>query len=395
MMFRDAARRNVLLLALCQALAMMGTNIQFLTASLVGDMLLVNHKALATLPISLQMTGAMLATIPASLLMARIGRRLGFTLGAIFGAIGAATSTAAIFAGSFPLFCLGTMLAGLYQGFAIFYRFAAADTADAAFRPKAVSLVMAGGVLAALFGPETAKWSRAFFEPVLFAGCYAVIVCLCLATMVLLQFVRIPRPAAVSLTGGQSLRRIFRRPAFLAAASSAMIAYAVMNFVMTATPLAVTGCGLAFGDAAFVIQWHVLGMYAPSFFTGHLIARFGHARVMLTGIGLLALALATNLSGISLFHFWLALLCLGVGWNFLFVGATALLTTAHSPQERAKVQAANDFLVFGMVSVGSFTSGAVIGHFGWTWVNLAPLPLLLVAACIVLAWRRRPAAAVA
>jgi MFS family permease len=395
MILGTVARRNVLVLALCQALAMMGTNIQFLTASLVGAMLLVSDKALATLPISLQMTGAMLATIPASLLMARIGRRLGFTLGAMIGAIGASIATAAIFAGSFALFCLGTTLAGCYQGFAIFYRFAAADTADAVFRPKAVSLVMAGGVIAALFGPEMAKWSRGLFDPIVFAGCYVVIVALCLATVALLQFVRIPRPAAVSLTGGQPLRQIIRRPAFLTAAASAMIAYAVMNFVMTATPLAVIGCGLPFEDAALVIQWHVLGMYAPSFFTGHLIARFGHARVMLTGVALLAAALATNLAGVSLAHFWLGLVLLGLGWNFLFVGATALLTTAHTAEERAKVQAANDFMVFGMVSIGSFSSGAVIGHFGWTWVNLVPLPLVLVGALVVFAWRRRPAAVAA
>jgi MFS family permease len=395
MMLGNAARRNVVVLALCQALAMTGTNIQFLTASLVGDMLLASDKALATLPISLQVTGTMLATIPASLLMARLGRRIGFTFGTFIGAIGAAISTAAIFAGSFALFCLGTALVGCYQGFALFYRFAAADVADAAFKPKAVSLVMAGGVISALFGPEMAKWSRGLFEPVLFAGCYAFIVGLCLVTAMLLQLVRIPRPVAVSLIGGEKLVRIARRPAFLAAAASGMIAYAVMNFVMTATPLAVIGCGFPFEDAAFVIQWHVLGMYAPSFFTGHLIARLGHARVMLGGIGLLAAALATDLAGISLAHFWLGLLLLGLGWNFLFVGASALLTTTHTAAERAKVQATNDFLVFGMVSVASFTSGAVISHFGWTWVNLAPLPLLLVAAAVVLAWRRRPARAMA
>jgi MFS family permease len=391
MILGNAARRNVLVLALCQAMAMMGTNIQFLTASLVGDMLLASDKALATLPISLQMTGTMLATVPASLLMARIGRRLGFTLGTAIGAGGATLSTLAIFEGSFALFCTGTFLVGCYQGFALFYRFAAADTADAAFRPKAVSLVMAGGVISAVFGPEMAVWSRGLFEPVLFAGCYVIIVALCLATALLLQLVRIPRPVAVSLTGGETLSRIARRPAFIAAAASGMIAYAVMNFVMTATPLAVIGCGFPFEDAAFVIQWHVLGMYAPSFFTGHLIARFGHTRMMLAGVALLGAALATDLAGISLAHFWLGLLLLGVGWNFLFVGASALLTTTHSTEERAKVQAANDFLVFGMVSIASFSSGAVIGHFGWTWVNLAPLPLLLVAAAVILACRRRAA----
>lgn len=383
------ARRNVVVLALCQALAMTGTNIQVLTASLVGDMLLVSDKALATLPISLQVTGTMLATIPASFLMAWIGRRLGFTLGTAIGATGAALSTAAIFRGSFALFCVGTALVGCYQGFALFYRFAAADVADPAFKPKAVSLVMAGGVISALFGPEMAKWSRGLFEPVLFAGCYVVIIALCLVTACLLQLVRIPRPVAVSLAGGEPLARIARRPAFVVAIACGMVAYAVMNFVMTATPLAIIGCGLPFEDAAFVIQWHVLGMYAPSFFTGHLIARFGHARVMIAGVLLLGIALATNLAGLSLAHFWLALLLLGVGWNFLFVGASALLTTTHTAEERAKVQATNDFMVFGLVSLASFSSGAVLGHLGWTWINLAPFPFLLLAAAAILAWRRR------
>ena len=386
----DRSRLNVLVLALCQALAMTGMNILVTTASLVGYSL-APAKTLATLPMAVQVTGTMLATIPASLLMARIGRRGGFTLGTLIGACGAALAMAATFNGSFALFCTGTALLGAYQGFALYYRFAAADTASPEFRAKAISLVMAGGIAAALFGPETAKWSRTLFEPVLFAGCYLVILGLCLAAGVLVQFVSIPRPASVSFRGGRPIGEIMRQPGFIVAAGSSMVAYGIMVLVMTATPLAMVACDLSFADAAFVIQWHALGMYAPSFFTGHLITRFGIGRVMATGVLLLAACVAIDASGVSLMHFWLGLMLLGVGWNFLFVGASTLLTHTYRPEERAKVQAAHDFLVFGMVTVASFSSGALLGTLGWLWVNLAVTPLILVALLIVTARRRQAA----
>jgi hypothetical protein len=297
----------------------------------------------------------------------------------------------ATFIGSFALFCCGTTLLGAYQGFALYYRFAAADTATPEFRPKAISLVMAGGIAAALFGPETAKWSRTLFEPVLFAGCYLVIVGLCLAACLLVQLVRIPRPATVSFRGGRPMSEIARQPGFVVAAGSAMLAYGVMVLVMTATPLAMLECNLSFAEAAFVIQWHALGMYAPSFVTGHLIAKFGVSRIMAAGALLLAICIAVDVSGVSLAHFWLGLMLLGIGWNFLFVGASTLLTHTYRPEERAKVQAANDFLVFGMVSISSFSSGALLGNFGWLWVNLAVTPLILGAFLIVTAQRRQAA----
>jgi MFS family permease len=392
-----SSRRNVLLLTLCQALAMTGNNILATTASLVGYSLLAD-KSWATLPTALQMSGTMVAIIPASLLMARFGRRAGFSIGAAVGATGAAVATAAIFRGSFPLFCLGTALLGSYNGFATYYRFAAADTATPAFRGKAISLVLAGGVAAALFGPEMAKWSRNLFEPVLFAGCYAMIAGFCLVSIGILRFVAIPRAAAAHAGAARPLREIVRQPAFFLAAPAGMIAYGTMSLMMTATPIAMMGCSLSFEDAAFVIQWHALGMYAPSFVTGHLIGRFGALRIMLCGVALLCLCSAIALSGTAVMQFWGALVLLGIGWNFLFIGSTTLLTGAYSPAERAKTQAANDFLIFGTVAVSSFSSGVLLNGFGWTTIALIVLPLagaifLLLAADY--RRRRRLAGAVA
>jgi MFS family permease len=382
------ARINVALLTLCQALTMTGNNILATTASLVGFSLLID-KSWATLPTALQMTGTMAAIVPASFLMARFGRRNGFTIGAIIGGIGAAIAVLAIFRAAFPLFCLGTFLLGSYTGFSAYYRFAAAEAALPSFRGKAISLVMAGGVAAAIFGPEMAKWSRDLFDPVLFAGCYAMIVVFCLASIAILRFVDIPPPA---IPAGAALARPFlaivSQPIFLMSASAGMIAYGMMSLVMTATPLAMLGCGMPFEDAAFVIQWHALGMYAPSFVTGHLIDRFGATRVMLTGVALLVLCAATALSGVALGQFWLALLLLGIGWNFLFIGSTALLTGAYSQAERARTQAANDFLIFGMVALSSFSSGVLLDGLGWGAVNLLILPFAGVILILLLIYRR-------
>ena len=382
------ARINVGLLTLCQALGMTGNNILATTAALVGYSLLVD-KSWATLPTALQMTGTMTAIVPASLLMARLGRRTGFTIGATIGGTGAAAAVLAIFMASFPLFCVGTFLLGAYNGFSAYYRFAAAEAAAPAFRGKAISLVMAGGVAAAIFGPEMAKWSRDLFDPVLYAGCYAMIVVFCLCSITLLRLVDIPRPAVhAAAANARPLRAIVGQPDFLVAASAGMIAYGMMSLVMTATPLAMLGCGLPFEDAAFVIQWHALGMYAPSFVTGHLIDRFGATRVMVSGVVLLALCAATALSGVALAQFWLALLLLGIGWNFLFIGSTSLLTETYTPAERAKTQAANDFLIFGMVALSSFSSGVLLNGFGWSAVNLLILPFAGAVLILLLLYRR-------
>jgi MFS family permease len=382
----------VLMLAGCQALAMTGASIVGTTGAIVGNML-TPDKALSTLPIAVQMTGMMSATIPAALLMARIGRRRGFWTGISLGVTGAAIATGAIFEGSFALFCVRAFFIGMHNGFTQQYRFAAAEIADEAFRSKAISLVLAGGVVSALFGPETAKWSRDLFAPALFAGCYAMIAVLCVAAATLLYFVDLPKPAAPVLArplnekGGRPLREIAAQPAFVVAAIAAMVGYGVMSLVMTATPIAMLDCGHEFVAAAFVIQWHSLGMYAPSFVTGHLIARFGLVRIMLTGAALLLACCTINIAGTATANFWAANVVLGIGWNFLFVGATTLLTRCYAAEERAKVQALNDFLVFGTVALSSFASGAMLSGLGWSMVQLLIMPFAAVAAGAVL-WLR-------
>ena len=381
------SRRTVLMLALCQALAMTGASIVATTGSIIGS-LLAPDRALSTLPIAVQMTGTMAATIPAALLMARIGRRPGFWIGAGLGATGAATAMLALFAGSFAGFCAGTFLLGFYNGVAQQYRFAASEIADDAFRTKAISLVMAGGVVSATFGPELAKWSSELFLPVLFAGSYAVIIALCATAAILLCFIDLPKPAAPVLRrGGRPLAEIAAQPAFVTAALAAMVGYGVMSLVMTATPIAMLDCGHAFGDAAFVIQWHALGMFAPSFVTGHLITRFGLTRILLAGAALLLACSAINLSGLSVANFWAANVTLGVGWNFLFVGATTLLTRTYTAEEKGKAQALNDFLVFGTVTLSSFASGALLSSVGWAVVQIAIVPFVAVAAGAVIWWR--------
>ena len=386
-----SSRRTVLMLAICQALAMTGASIVGTTGAIVGSML-TPDKALSTLPIAVQMTGMMTATVPAAFLMAKVGRRQGFWTGAAVGAFGAAVASFGIFQASFVLFCTGTFLLGIHNGFSQQYRFAAAEVADEGFRSKAISLVLAGGVVSALFGPETAIWSRDLFAPVLFAGCYAMIVVLYFAAAVLLYFLRLPKaPVPVLRRSGRPLAEIASQPAFIAAAIAAMVGYGVMSLVMTATPIAMLDCGHEFTAAAFVIQWHSLGMYAPSFVTGHLIARIGLIRILLTGAGLLLACCAINLAGVGTLNFWAANVALGVGWNFLFIGATTLLTRTYGGPEKGKVQALNDFLVFGTVTLSSFASGAMLSGAGWIMVQIAVMPFVIVAGVAVLWWRYRDA----
>jgi predicted MFS family arabinose efflux permease len=381
-------RGTILLLAGCQALAMTSMGVLATTAAIIGNMLAAN-KSLSTLPVALQMTGMMCATIPAALLMGRIGRRGGFWTGAAIGASGGVVAGSAVWAASFPLFCLGTFLIGSSNGFAQQYRFAAAELADEGFRSKAISLVLAGGVVSGVFGPEMARWSRDLFSPVLFAGCFAMIVALQICAAALLTIVRLPPPPPRgALRGsGRPLWQIVRQPLFVVALLCGMVGYGVMSLVMTATPIAMIGCGFVFTDAAFVIQWHILGMYAPSFVTGHLIARVGLAPILLTGAILLLACCGINLAGIAEGNFWAANLLLGVGWNFLFVGATTLLTRTYRPEERAKVQALNDFTIFGTSTLSAFSSGALLAGFGWSTVQMTVLPFVVVAAAAIL-WMR-------
>lgn len=352
-------------------------------SGLVGQRL-ASDPALATVPIAASVAGTAIAMIPASLFMGRFGRRPGFILGTLIGAAGGTLSAAAIAAGSFVAFTLGNLLVGAYQGFAQYYRFAAADAAGPEFKSRAISYVLAGGAVAAIAGPEIAKWTKDL-TAITYLAPYVVMVGLSLAATALLLFIDIPHVrAAKSLASGRSLAAIIRQPTFVVAVSGAAVGYGVMILAMTATPLAMVAHHHAVSDAAFVIQAHVLGMFLPSFFTGTIIQRLGVLPVMLTGLVLLGLHVAIAMSGSELLHFISALVLLGVGWNFLYVGGTTLLTEAYSPVEKAKVQAVNDFLIFGVVVAASFSSGVLLNAVGWRGVNVVALPFLAAAAALML-----------
>ena len=390
---RDHTRRNIALLAICHGLTGIGNTTMIVESALVGHMLATN-KAFATVPLGVMHLAVMLTAFPASFLMQRFGRRFGFSLGAITGLLGTALCTVAIMQESFTLFCAGAFINGIYNGFATFYRFAAADGAKPEWKSRAISFVLAGGVLAAVVGPEMAKRTADLLPTHIFAGSFAALMLTTVLALVLLQFLRIPPPSRSVVSGpARPLIEIALQPSFLVAVGASMIAYGSMNFVMTVTPLAMVSCGFAHGESATVIQWHALAMFLPSFFTGDLIRRFGVLRVMIAGAVLMVACLAINLNGISFAHFLVALVFLGLGWNFLFVGGTTLVTETYRSTERGKVQALNDLLVFGTVSLTALSSGAVHALAGWDWINIASAPFLLLAAMGVL-WlqraRRRP-----
>ena len=382
-------KRNIILLSLSQAVLITGTSTLLASSAIVG-LALAGHKSLATMPLALLFLAQMATTVPASLYMARVGRRVGFMTSALFGLAGSAVATAGVIYASFSIFCLGTTLIGMFNGFGQYYRFTAAEVAPEDYRSRAISYVMVGGVIAAFAGPNLANWSR-YSLSAEFAGSYACLIGLYLLAFGLASLLQIPNPAAVSRSKeGRPLGVIARQPAYLAAVASAMVGYGVMNFIMIATPLAMHGYAHAFSDTAFVIQWHILGMFIPSFFTGHLIRRFGTANIMLTGILLLGLCVSINFVGTTVTHFWSALVLLGLGWNFLFVGATTLLTETYAPGEKAKAQALNDFIVFGTVTLTSFSSGAVQHALGWQTINMAVIPFLVLVGIANLWLRSKP-----
>ncbi len=379
----DQGWRNVVLLALCQALFMTATSGMISAAALVGFGL-ADDKALATLPTSLQFVAIMVATTPASLLMRRIGRRDGFTIGAVIGLAGALLAAKGLFDADFVLVCLGHFLVGVFNGFAQFYRFAAADAASDAKRARAISLVMTGGVVASV-GPLLASLIKDWFAPIDYAGIYFGVAGLYAATLVILRFVTIPRPSAEERAArGRPLGVIMRQPVFVVAVLAALVGYATMSVVMTSIPLAMQVCGLSFFDTAQVIQWHVFGMFAPSFFTGNLIRRFGVYNVMLAGAAIEALCVAVNVTDTSLANFWISGILLGVGWNFLFIGATNLLTTTYAPAEKTKAQAFNEFLIWGTVCITALLSGIAHQNLGWTVMNIAVIvPTIVIAGALV------------
>lgn len=377
-------KRNVFLLSACLALSMTGASLVMVVVALTGKMLLPDG-IWWTLPLTLQFVGTMCAVIPANLLMRKYGRRIGFTLGQVIGIIAAFICYYAIMQDSFELFCVGGYFLGFHNAFWGYYRFAAAETASHDFKSRAISFVMAGGVVAAIFGPELAKLTRELFAPILFAGSYVAIAGLCVAAIILIQFIRIPGLSEEEKANtGRPLREIMKQPIFIVAVLSAMVGYGMMSLVMTATPLAMQICGFEFDDSAFVIQWHALGMFAPSFFTGYLIRRFGVLRIILTGAVSNLLCVAINLSGVEFIQFFSSLVLLGIGWNFMFIGGTTLLTECYEPAERNKVQSLNDFLVFGTVSISSLSAGLLQRLIGWDAVNLAVIiPILIVVFSVI------------
>ena len=360
--------------------------------------MLAADKALATLPVTGYVVGGALWAIPASYFMKRYGRRMGFTFGSLMGIVGAGVCALAIYVHGFALLCLGTLITGAYSAFAIQYRFAAADMAPAEFRAKAISLVLAGGILGGIIGPESSKVTKDLFA-VPFLGSYISLMFAGLLSMVIIQFLRIPNPKIEASAGPRRpLSEIARQPAFIVAVLAASLGYGVMNLLMTATPLAMGHEQHPFAAAAFVIEWHVIGMFAPGFFTGSLIKRFGVMQVMAAGVALNFVCVAIALSGHEVMHFWWALFLLGIGWNFLYVGGTTLLTETYRPEERAKVQGINDACVFATMAVSSFSSGLLLHANGWTMLNrisLVPLVFLLAALIWMARVRRAKTAALA
>jgi MFS family permease len=387
------ARANVMRLAAAQALTGANSAVIFATGSIVGATL-APSTSLATVPISMYVAGLAGGTLPTGMISRAYGRRVAFIAGTACGTLTGLLGALAILRGSFVLFCCATFLGGLYGAVSQSYRFAAADGASAAFRPKAVSWVMAGGVFAGVLGPQLVQWTMDIWSPFLFAFSFLVQAAVALLAMAILAGVDAPRPERSDLRRGRPLFAIARQPKFIAAALCGAIAYPTMNFVMTSAPLAMQMCGLSVSDSNFGIQWHVVAMYGPSFVTGPLIARFGAPRVVAAGLLLEAVGAVIGLSGITAMHFWAALIVLGVGWNFGFVGASALVLETHRPEERNKVQAFNDFLVFGMMAIGSFSSGQLLATYGWTAVNVVVFPPLLAGliALLLASLARRRAA---
>ncbi len=389
------ARRNVAILVLAQAFLGAQMPIIFTIGGLAGQSLAPN-RCLATLPISMIVMGSMIWATPMSTVMQRFGRRAGFLIGATAGATGAAIGAYALYIGSFPLFLLGSFVTGLYQSAHGFYRFAAADAVEPDFRPKAISYVLAGGLAAALIGPQLVKaTANALVIP--FLGAYLTVIAINVIGSSLFLALDIPPPPRPELgaTGGRSRLELLRTPTIAVSIITAMVSYALMNLVMTSTPLAVVGCGYQQNDAANIVSAHVLAMFIPSFFTGFVISWIGVRKVIAMGLIILAAAGLVALSGVQLERFFIALILLGVGWNFGFIGATTMLASTYAPEEQGRVQGLNDMIVFGGVTLASFASGLLMNcsggsaQEGWTAVNLAMVPLLALAgAALIWLWLR-------
>ena len=373
----ENAGRNVGLLAACQAMLFTNNSTLIAINGLAG-FALAPYVSLATLPVTCWVAGGAIATMPASQYMKRVGRRTGLLHGASIGIIGALLCAAAIWQASFWMLCFGSLVFGGFNAFGQYYRFAAAEVAPPDFRATAVSLVLAGGLVGGILGPTTSRFTVDLIGP-RFTGAYLALIAFVLLTIAILSRVRIPDlSAAEQAATGRPMSVIARQPKYIVAVLSGAISYGVMNFLMTSTPIAMGVCGHPYGDAAFVISSHVVAMFAPSFVTGPLIKRAGVIPVMLAGAALNIAALSVALSGVEVANFWWSLVLLGVGWNFLYIGATNLLTETYRPEERAKAQGVNETAIFVMMALSSFSSGMIVTNAGWEKVNYAASPLIAV-----------------
>ena len=393
-------RRNALILTAAGAVGGSAPAIAISLGGLAGSYLLGADKSLATLPVSFFVVGGALGAIPAAMLMTRVGRRAGFIVGALSGIVGGIAAGYAVQAGSFLGFTIGLAIAGIANAFINQYRFAVADAGSPAFRAKAISWSMAGGLAAAVLGPQSIILTRHWFDPIPFVAGFFAMSALAFLGMLFLFFLRgaaaaVPAPVPKGQSGGRPLSEIVRQPRFIVALVCGIGSFALMSLVMTAAPLAMVGCGLGEDTVALGIQWHIIAMYGPSFFTGALIARFGKETIVAVGLALLAGCAVVGLAGIDVMNFWVALILLGLGWNLGFIGSTAMLTETYRPEERNKVQGLNDAILFGFVALASFSSGSLFSSVGWGAINLVVFPVValcaLALAVAVFSDRRQPA----
>lgn len=381
-------RGNVLLLATSQALMLSAIVMSMALGAILGGVL-APDKGYATLPIAVMVIGTAIASLPAAILMRKHGRRAGFLLGALLGIGGSLLCVLALHERSFTVFVAGHLLLGSYQGFANYYRFAAVEATDPSHASKAISLVVGGGVVAAFLGPQLGQWGRDWISGQLFAGSYLAQGALSLIALILLSRLALPRVATAHSGTPRPLREILAQPALQVSIFGATVGYVVMIMVMTATPLAILGCGLPGSSVTPVIQWHVVGMFAPSFFTGSLIKRYGAPRIMQVGFILLLVHVLLAVSGVEFLHFLSALVFLGIGWNFAFIGGTTLLTQTYLPAEQIKMQAVNEFTIFGLAALATLSAGWLYDRFGWITLNLAVVPLLCAALLATIRIGRR------
>ncbi|HZS85475.1 MAG TPA: MFS transporter [Stellaceae bacterium] len=385
---------NIVRLTIAQALAGANSTVVYATGAIIGNTL-APSKALATLPISIFVVGMAACTLPAGAIARRHGRRAAFLAGTGCGVLVGVLAALAVVLGSFWLFCAATFFGGAYAAVILSFRFAAAECVPPERRPRALSAVMAGGVFAGVIGPQLVTYTMDLWAPYLFAGTFLAQAAVAALSALVLIGVRLPMPTAAETAGGRPLGAIARQPRFITAAICGVVSYLLMNFLMTAAPLAMRLCGLSQEMSNLGLQWHVIAMYLPSFFTGRLITRFGAPRIVAAGLTLTAASAATGLAGVAVAHFWLSLILLGLGWNFGFIGASALVLECHRPEERTRVQSLNDFIVFGTMALGSFSSGSLLTSYGWStvlWVSLFPLMIAVAALAFAASSRSRRAA---